>query len=64
MSIDKKKWNDDFSRCKRADEKFEPYHKWFVISKIRTPGAEIVTGIMCGVCFHELMISEAHKYRD
>ena len=58
------RWIEQSSRCPKAAPGFEPYHKWISINKILTPHAEIVTGIMCGICFYEVVISEAHKHRD
>lgn len=59
-----KKWNDQSSRCPKAAEGFEPYHKWIVVSTIATPRSSIATGLMCGICFHEVVVSDAHRHRD
>lgn len=58
------KWITSASRCNRAAEGFEPYHKWIVLSEIVTQTSRITTGIMCGVCFQQVELSEAHKHRD
>jgi hypothetical protein len=59
-----KKWNDQSSRCPKAAEGFEPYHKWIPVSSIITPHMTAVTGLMCGICFHEVVVSDAHRHRD
>ncbi len=57
-------WNEQASRCPRAADGFEPYHKWIAIHTKLTPTTKIVTGLMCGVCFHEVVVADAHKHRD
>lgn len=57
-------WIHRSSRCPKAEEGFEPYHKWIPISKFISPQSESVMMIMCGVCFHEVNISEAFKHRE
>lgn len=57
-------WNDKACRCPKAAKGFEPYHKWMPISKVKSAGSETVTMIMCGICFHEVNITEAFKHRD
>ncbi len=59
-----KDWSDRAARCSRAAEGFEPYHKFMPISTMVAGRSEIVTTIMCTICFHEINVSEAHKYRD
>jgi len=62
--LDKKEWNEKVHRCPKAAEGFEPYHKWIAINKSINPGSESVSMLMCGICFHEVNISEAFKHRD
>ncbi len=57
-------WCNKATRCPQAEEGFEPYHKWIVTSKVKTQSSESATMIMCGICFHEINLSEAHKHRD
>jgi len=57
-------WNERSSRCPKAAEGFEPYHKWIVTSTVITPTSQTVTMIMCGICFHEVNLSEAFQHRD
>jgi hypothetical protein len=56
-------WSEMVARCQKAAEGFEPYHKWVVISKQKTPTSEFVNTIMCGICFSEVNISEARTFR-
>jgi hypothetical protein len=58
------KWNEKASRCPKAAEGFEPYHKWFTVSKQKTATSEFISTIMCGICFHEVNITEAYEHRD
>jgi len=51
-------------RCAHAEPGFEPYHKWMPLSYSITKQSEHVTGLICGVCFQEALISEAHKHRE
>lgn len=64
MSDCSKDWCQKVRRCPEAAEGFEPYHKWISISKTVTAQAQQVTGLMCGICFQEVIVSEAHKHRD
>lgn len=57
-------WNEKASRCPKAAEGFEPYHKWIPVSTSISPTSQNVNMIMCGVCFHEVNLSEAFKHRD
>jgi len=57
-------WCKEMSRCKQAAQGFEPYHKWIVISEVNTERSRSVTGLMCGVCFKEMIVSDAHRHRD
>ena len=53
-------WVEKSSRCPRAAEGFEPYHKWIPVS---TQNGN-VSMLMCGICFHEVNIAEAFEHRD
>ena len=64
MDCEHKKWNDQSSRCPKAAEGFEPYHKWIPIYTSGTASMTVVTGLMCGICFHEVVVSDAHRHRD
>jgi hypothetical protein len=57
-------WNKRAKVCPKALPGYSPYHQWIPISKVKTPTSEIVTVLMCGVCFHEVNISDAYKHRD
>lgn len=57
-------WNRKSSRCPKAAEGFEPYHKWIPVSKTMSASSEHVTVVMCGICFHEVNFSEAYVNRD
>lgn len=57
-------WNEKSSRCPKAAESFEPYHKWIPISYSKSAGNISVQTLMCGVCFHEVNITEAFEHRD
>jgi hypothetical protein len=59
-----KDWCKKMSRCKMAAEGFEPYHKWQPINYTMTNRSKHVMTLMCGVCFQEVNIEEAHKHRD
>lgn len=57
-------WPEKACRCPKAAEGFEPYHKWIPISSIKTNTSETVTMVMCGICFHEVNLTEAFQHRD
>lgn len=56
-------WADKAERCQRAEDGFEPYHKWIPISTSKSSGGENVETLMCGICFYEINITEAFKNR-
>lgn len=57
-------WNMRSERCPKAEPGFEPYHRWFPVSKQKTATSEFVSTIMCGICFHEVNVAEAYEHRD
>lgn len=57
-------WNQKASRCPKAAEGFEPYHKWIPAGYSVTPTSKNLTMVMCGICFHEVNLSEAFQHRD
>lgn len=57
-------WNEKASRCPKAAEGFEPYHKWIVVSTRVSASSQTVSMVMCGVCFHEVNLTEAFTHRD
>jgi len=57
-------WNNKVSRCPKAAEGFEPYHKWIVSESDITSWSNRARILTCGVCFHEVDISDVSKYRD
>lgn len=59
-----KDWCREMSRCSQTAAGFEPYHKWIPISNVGGGNSTHVTGLMCGVCFKEMIISDAHRHRD
>ena len=61
LAHENKKWNEQSSRCPKAAKGFEPYHKWIPVYRSKSNN---VTGLMCGICFHEIIVSDAHRYRD
>lgn len=61
MSEESKAWMEKNSRCKLAAPGFEPYHKW--IDYIRGTSGTL-NMLICGICFEEVIISDAHRHRD
>lgn len=57
-------WNEKSARCPKAAEGFEPYHKWIPVSTTVTQSSHTVQMVMCGICFHEVNLSEAFQHRD
>lgn len=57
-------WNDKASRCPKAAEGFEPYHKWIPAAYSKSAGNVTLQMLVCGVCFHEVNLSEAFQHRD
>ena len=57
-------WPEKACRCPKSAEGFDPYHKWIPISYSKSAGNVSVQTLMCGICFHEVNITEAFQHRD
>lgn len=62
--MDEIKWKTKAYRCWKTEPGFEPYHQWIPISHQKSTSSDSVTLLMCGICFHEINISEAYAFRD